>query len=261
MIELRPQQYAQVASLFEQIEHNAALIFSVIDCKNPGRIFVDDADQPRVALVYPTDTFYFLGGDGISTETGGAVVQTLFNTLIPAATEKELVLFVFSENWRANLNVLLADRGVIQISRKILPFNQERFGIHTGWRERIPTGFTLSQVTESMAEKDPALLPLVMEETGRFGTCLLKDGEIASICSAVAVGRGEVEIDISTQEAYQGQGLATLTACAFIEESLARNLKPVWSCWPFRTASYALAKKLGFDDRPDVPAFYWSENG
>jgi RimJ/RimL family protein N-acetyltransferase len=89
--------------------------------------------------------------------------------------------------------------------------------------------------------------------------CLLDGERLASECSAVFVGAGEAEIDILTAEAYRGRGLARLTACAFIDECLRRGLRPDWSCWPERAASWKLALKLGFDELPDVPALLWVE--
>jgi RimJ/RimL family protein N-acetyltransferase len=87
----------------------------------------------------------------------------------------------------------------------------------------------------------------------------MRGEEIVSACTAVSVGGGEAEIDIHTEAAYRRRGYGFLTACAFIEACLARDLTPSWACWPHRTASQALAQKLGFDPRPDVPAHYWDE--
>jgi RimJ/RimL family protein N-acetyltransferase len=41
---------------------------------------------------------------------------------------------------------------------------------------------------------------------------------------------------------------------------LDRYLEPHWACWPEREASIALAKKLGFEEAQDVPAYYWRED-
>ena len=111
-------------------------------------------------------------------------------------------------------------------------------------------------VDEQLVESHPDYRPLIDARTKRFGVCLMVGDEVASICCAVAVGGGEAEVDIFTEEKYRRRGYAQWAACAFIEECLARNLTPSWSCWPEREASYALAKKLGFEDRPDVPAHF-----
>jgi hypothetical protein len=38
-----------------------------------------------------------------------------------------------------------------------------------------------------------------------------------------------------------------------------KGLKPNRACWPEREASRALARKLGFEEKPDVPALLWFE--
>ena len=112
----------------------------------------------------------------------------------------------------------------------------------------------MRRVDEQLVETHTDYRPLIDAMTKRFGVCVMMGDEVASICRAVAVGGGEAEVDMYTAEKYRRRGYAQWAACAFIEECLARNLTPSWICWPEREASYALAKKLGLDDRPDVQA-------
>jgi RimJ/RimL family protein N-acetyltransferase len=56
-------------------------------------------------------------------------------------------------------------------------------------------------------------------------------------------------------EKYQHQGLATVTATAFIAGCLARGLRPNWECWWDNEPSVSLAKKLGFEPLNDHPVF------
>jgi len=69
------------------------------------------------------------------------------------------------------------------------------------------------------------------------------------------VGGGQAEISVDTNEEYRNRGLATITCAAFIEYSVSLGLIPNWSCWDFRTASIALAKKLGFIERTNDVVF------
>ena len=63
------------------------------------------------------------------------------------------------------------------------------------------------------------------------------------------------EIDIHTKEKYRRRGLAHYAASAFIEECLARGLRPNWECWWDNEPSVSLAKKLGFEPISDHPVF------
>lgn len=259
IIELSPQSYPIVTHLFAGIEHNAALVHAVIDGSSPGRIFADDSASPSCALIAMEGAFSYLGGTPVSEEDAQALVEYIFTDLLPNAQEKELVLFAFNSLARVRLEPLLAKRGVITIYRKIFAFNPQKFAALSGWRTQIHTGAALRLIDSEIASQYPQFQPLVDPSTRRFGVCLIENGRILSHCSAVAVGGGEAEVDIFTEEDCRGRGLAAITAAAFIEECQKRGLTPAWACWPYREDSYKLAKKLGFEERPDAPAFYWAE--
>ena len=49
MIELKPDQFYRVRSMFQEIDYSLSIL-AAIEGNNPGRIFVDDVDTPRTAL-------------------------------------------------------------------------------------------------------------------------------------------------------------------------------------------------------------------
>ena len=260
MIELTPNHFQNVAPLFAGIDHNVALVYGVIERNRPGQIFVDDPDAPASALVVSSVGYNYVGGRADQAEFNQALTPLLFDTVLPQMKEeeREIVLFAFSAAWRARLDALLRPYDAITVPRKLFAFDPKRFAAHAGWRAEIPAGFELREIDAAVAEQHPAYAPLVDPRTRRFGVALLHGDEVASACTAVSVGGGEAEIDIHTKEAYRRRGYAYLTACAFIEACLARDLTPSWACWPHRVTSQGLAKKLGFEPRPDVLAYYWA---
>lgn len=259
MLELASKSYVKVAPLFEGIDHNVPLVYSVIEGNSTGRIFVDCLDAPSAALVVTDVGYDYVGGRPDVEGFNVALGPLFFDSLLPERAEKELILFAFSEAWRDRLSALLALYGAIVIHRNVFRFDPARFAVHAGWRARIPEGLRIRAIDAALVEAYPEYQPIVLPGEKRFGVCLMRGDEILSRCMAVAVGGGEVEIDIETAEAHQGRGYGFLTACAFIDESLNRGLTPSWACWPYRTASRALAVKLGFEPLPDVPAHFWAE--
>jgi GNAT superfamily N-acetyltransferase len=258
MIELSANAIDRAMPLFVGIEHNVPLVFGVLEGHSSGRLFVDSQAAPTSALLVTDVGFMYVGGSSANEDFNRALAPLLFDELLPQMTEPELILFAFSQGWRDQLERLLRPYGAIVVPRKVFTFQPSAFAEHAGWREQIPEGFRLQAIDAALAERVPAYAPLVDPRTRRFGVCMLHGEEVASACTAVSVGGGEVEIDIQTAEPYRGRGLGYLTACAFIEASLARGLTPSWACWPHRVASQALAQKLGFEPRPDVPTYYWS---
>jgi len=259
MIELDASEFHKVTPIFRGIDHNIAVVHSVIEGNNPGRVFADNPLAPTSAFLFPEGTFLYVGGNENDSAFGQSLKNLIFDDILPHAAEKELILFSFSDAWRNRLDALLREKSVIRIHRKVFTFSPERFSVHKQWRDRIPDGFCMRQIDEQLAERQPAYRPIV-SSSKKFGFCLLREDQVVSDCVSIFVGKGEAEIDIHTHEKYRGRGLATLTASAFIEACLSRELRPNWACWPERRASWALAKKLGFEEKPDVPAHYWAEN-
>lgn len=244
MIELRPSQLAHAASLFTDIGHSIPIVFSVLEGTAAGRVFVDRLPQPRSAFVHVAGAFSYVVGDGADETFGRELVALVFDELLPSWEEQELVLFAFSDAWRAKLDQLLAPKGAIRIHRKTFAWDPNRAPEWRTWRSRMPAGYRMEST--ALAEGDP-----------RFGVRMLKSEEAVGECTSVFVGRGEAEIDIHTEESHRKLGLGTLTASAFLEECLSRGLRPNWTCWPEREGSIALAKKLGFVETADVPAHLW----
>jgi hypothetical protein len=260
MIELRQHAFEVVRPLFSGIEHSVALVHSVIEGNSRGRILVDRLESPSSAYLILEGAFHFVAGNPDDQEFKDGLVSFLFDDLLSGTGEPQLILFAFSDAWRQALDGLLNPYGAKRIARQMFSFHPARFEAHVGWRERLPHGVRVERIDQHLVEAHPEYLPLLDEASKRFGVCVTVEGKIASDCSAVAVGGGEAEVDIHTQGESRRQGHAMRAACAFIEECLARDLTPNWSCWPQREASCALALKLGFEAMPDVPAHFWTRD-
>jgi RimJ/RimL family protein N-acetyltransferase len=245
MIELKRSEFALAAPFFASIDHNVPIVFSVLEGTAAGRVFVDRAKQPRATFVAVSGAFSYVAGDETDDAFGRELVARIFDDLLPSQEDQELVLFAFTDAWRARLDQLLAPKGAIRIHRKAFSFDAAHAPDFRHWRSRVPAGCRMESI--GLVEGDP-----------RFGVRLLKGHEVVSECTAVFVGRGAAEIDIHTDENHRNLGLGTLTASAFLDECHARGLRPNWSCWPEREASIALAKKLGFVEGVDAPAHLWA---
>jgi GNAT superfamily N-acetyltransferase len=245
MIELKRSEFALAALLFAGVDHSVPIVFSVLEGPAAGRVFVDDPGRPRSAFVAVGGAFFYVAGDETDDAFGRELVTCIFDNLLPHQEEQELVVFAFTDAWRAKLDTLLAPKGAIRIHRKTFSFDAAHAPDFRSWRSRVPAGCRMESI--GLVEGDP-----------RFGVRLLKDDEVVGECTAVFVGRGEAEIDIHTDENHRNLGFGTLTASAFLEECFSRGLRPSWTCWPEREASIALAKKLGFVEGVDVPAHLWA---
>lgn len=259
MIEINASEYHKVIRLFQNIDHSIAIVFAVLEGNSPGRVFVDDLATPSSVFLFPEGTFFYINGDENNAAFCQSVSNLIFDEILPNAIEKEAVIFAFTTAWRNRLDLLLRTKGVITIHRKVFHFNPEKFADYRRKPANLPDGLTIQPIDSALAEKYPVYQPLIEPRSKRFGFCLLKGDEVISECSSIYVGGSEAEIDIHTKEEYQGRGYAQLVASAFITACLSKGVRPNWACWPERQASVALARKLGFEEQPDIPAHLWAE--
>ena len=261
LIELTGADMARARPLFEAAPPNAhSFLFSVLEGNHVGRIFVDRAEAPTAALANLMCEFNFLLGDAGNTSFAAAVQRLLLNELAPppAPWGQMLFLMPLSEVWHADILQRYSGYRIDDIHRKVFTFDADRFAArHRDWENRLPDGFTLRRYDHELAENAGGLAEfwsgLDNFLASGFGFAVMHGNEVASRCHTVLCGAGEAEISIETAEAYRRRGLATLSACAFIDHALERGMRPAWSCWFNNDASIALAEGLGFLPAADMP--------
>lgn len=257
MIELSSNEFKKIVSLIKNIEHNRALLYSVVESKNNGRVFVDDDINPKSAYIDGEFGFSFLVGNEHNDKFNNDITNFIFDDILVNTENKELVLFPCSKEWKTKLDKLLLNKEVKTIHRKIFKFNKSKYELFREKERCLPEGFHLKAINRKLVNQF-RINEEILESSSRFGFVVVNEKDNISECSAIAVGGGEAEIDIMTNEKYRNKGFATIVAIAFIDYCLENNLIPNWSCWPFRKESIALAKKLGFEEQEDMPVIYWS---
>ena len=260
MIELKSENYLNVLPLLKNIKQ-AVLPYAVCEGYNPGRIFVDDEQDPQTTMIWTPVGYYFLVlGQGQKLDE---VANLLTETFIPtskAIGETGFILIAEFDNWKEKTSALLNNRDVIEIFRRPFKFHTERF--NANWREKIPAGFDLKRVDESLAEQAHILgswKSLDDFMSHGIGYALMNGDKLASVCSSVFVSSTRVEIDVHTEEEYRRRGFASITASALIEECLRQGKQPNWECFWENEESTALALKLGFEQLADYPVCFWEE--
>jgi RimJ/RimL family protein N-acetyltransferase len=261
LFELTGAEIDRVLPLLEAAPANAhGFLFAVPEGHHAGRIFVDRAEAPTAAVAALKCEFKFMLGDA-GNRAFAAAVQHLFLTELapaPAPWGRMLFLMPLSEAWRADVRQRYGAYRIDNIHRKVFTFDADRFAArHSDWPTRQPDTFTLKRYDRELAESAEGLTEFWSGIdnflANGFGFALTQSDDVASRCHTVLRGAGEAEISIETAEPYRHQGLATLTACAFIDHAVRAGLTPGWSCWFNNDASIALATKLGFVPAADMP--------
>jgi hypothetical protein len=230
--------------LFGAYKNNIPVFQSVLDGNHEGAVYADHENAPSWAVLTTADCHTFVAGRPMKSET---LEDILFNRVLAAKEEKQLIVFTPSDEWHSLLEVVFLPRDGFIVPRKMFLFNHEEYGKAKNRQTKMPGNANM----------------VVSKE--RFNKSCLKDSWVArlmldNVCVSTAVsatGGGYAEMGIKTNPDYQGKGYATLTAMALIEKLLHESLTPCWSTWPEKEASQKVALKIGFIPQPDINAWVW----
>lgn len=255
IVNLAPENFSNVLALYRLSEFRFPLISAVIEGRQRGQVFVDqETTNPRAALVVSNFGFMFLFG--LTNPDFDASLDDVFKTG-QRIKPSYLLWYAPPAHWREKLSS-------VRVRERI------RF-VFRGDRNEYLNELTATEPGFELRKLDSELLPKTkkfsLDIDSRFwssaadvekhglGVCLVKDDEIVSLCYAAAVSDGLAEVDVVTDEAFRGLGLANIVSRAFIRECLVRDITPTWDCFAYNTGSLRLAAKLGFCELVRYP-FY-----
>jgi GNAT superfamily N-acetyltransferase len=267
--ELTADAYPTVVPLFEAgPPAYAALIMRAVAAGNaPGRVWGDDPQAPRSALVWDTGPCYDLVGAADNPAFNAAAGRLIHEQIAPNAAARGLThlkVRYTGPEWEAVIPILFPAT-LTRRERLLYTFAGARL---PDWAARVPPEFALVPVDAALLAQ-PGLRnrERVQEEIAscwtapaRFfrhglGMAALHADAIVGWCTGEYASGDAIGIGIETVAAYQGRGLGTLLAAAFVARCTARGLVPYWSCWASNGPSRAVAEKVGFVAASTYPAF------
>ncbi len=220
----------------------------------PGRVFVNQAQQPTAAFIWDEFRFCYLAGDHADTAFVSALADQLAHELYPAARishDPTLILDPDSPAWLDHLDQLVTTPQRVLAPRQMFTFNAGQFALRD-WASQVPANLRVERITGDLAhEIIRPLVGILWSSLDDFlahgvGFCVLEGDTVASACFAAFAANQRLEISIETHPDYRQQGLATVCGAAFISYCLDHDLEPVWECWDNNLPSIRLAAKLGF---------------
>jgi RimJ/RimL family protein N-acetyltransferase len=266
--ELPEAAYQTVVPLFEAAPPAYAqlVIRSVVAGNAPGRVWVDDAGQPRSVLVWDKGQCFDLAGTADNGAFNAAAAELIHTQIAPDLAARGLTLIKVryaTPEWEPVIPDLFPAT-LTRRERRLYTFAAAHL---PDWAERVPPGCALVPIDEALlARADLQNRERVWEEiaccwTARFfeqglGIAALHDTAIVGWCTGEYASGQQIGIGIETITTYQGRGLATLMAAAFVAHCQARDLVPYWDCWASNAPSRAVAEKAGFVLAREYPAFF-----
>lgn len=247
----------KVITLFNEVTYWSSAILGMIE-GNVGDIYVDDIEEPSVALLHNKIIQIICGNPKAE-----AITELL--KLIPKIA---VIQHPKDNNWIELLQSFFKDKLQYQNRTK---FSSQDLNLEQirSLKTPIPDGFTIVELSESIINRFDEHLTSQYEMfygsianfiSKGFGFCALDaKGEIASLAAcANPLYNNEFEIDISTNPNYRRMGLATITCAYLIEYSLLNGFIPHWDA--ANEISTNLALKLGYT-KPEYykAALVWTQ--
>lgn len=263
LIELREDEFRNILSVLRQPAgiHNV-FVYSVIDGKQKGKVFVNNRNMPTAGVVLNKGGCYFVFGDVSDNVFNNDLVEFLSN---PLNHTNFFDLYLSSDEWLTLLKREL-EGNVVQLNRSHYLLED----IPLKFREiQIPKEYQLRPIDKNLFNKyrdqiDNSYSHLWGSSDSylknAFGFCLLRDDDFVSVCNTFYIGGNYIAPDIITLNEYRNRGLATVVCAYFLKKSIELGLTPYWDCDDGNDASNRLAQTLGFRHVGNLPILWWHEN-
>lgn len=243
-----------ITALFDPTKPTMLRALNVLEGMVHGQILVDDPMHPRWAIV--RDTIYG------TLYLGGQFTADLLATLV--------------HHFRAEGGVGISCWPDDPINH-MLPPNPDYDGATLYLTDRA--GVVLAALQTEL----PALYTLVERDTHLFtqsfdyestlaafgsvdtvlrltlGVAVLHEGVVICEAATGAATHGQIEVGVTTAEAYRQRGFATIACARLIELCEQRGYATWWDCAKQNSASTQLARKLGYQTEREYRYTWWSK--
>lgn len=235
---------------------------AVVEGINPGRIFVDDVDQPSSGLVWlgNNDGFFFIG-DEENLAFNQDIHIFIDQFIKPEASKVGLTWFEAigdHAKWDGTIKKVFEQRKLMSWSQRIYRLSKAEY--RPSDEPVLEPGYEVVPITKSLFEnQDRAIHNIAFLNSKivefwstpeRFlqhgiGFCAVKNHEITSICfSGFAVGNVHC-VAIETLEAHRGKKLAQMLTHRFVNACFQKESIAYWDCMETNKPSIAVAEKVG----------------
>ncbi|OCA87932.1 acetyltransferase [Bacillus sp. FJAT-27225] len=231
---------------------------AVVSGINPGRIFVDNPDNPESGLIWlgNNDGFIFIGNEK-NDQFNSHLHSFLTDTIIPGARKAGLEWFEGMGNhpgWNQTIETVFENRKLgtwEQLVYKIDKLPETAISLPGGYKiEPINNALYNSDNIKNidfLHSKIRSFWPTPQQffKNG-LGYCIIHNNDIVSICFTGFVHENVHCVDIETAKTHRGKKLAQILAAIYAKECLERGGTAYWDCMKSNKPSVAVAEQTGF---------------
>lgn len=256
MITLPESEYIHIK---QELINAPSFVYAVLDHSISGAVYMDSMDKNYILIGTSSGIFYIMGDD--NNKSINEFLLELYQNKVNE--QARFTLFSASSKWDDTIKQIFEnnDLHISRYKRYALLFNQEKYDEQ---KVLLPKEYSVERTNEIDINQSLEFGSMYYEEywgsvsnflKNGFGYCIRHNGQIVSECISIFRSKQFAEIDIATNDAYRGKGLAYRNAQAFIDFCIAHQLTPGWDCDVTNKASILLGKKLGFEIAREYSVF------
>jgi RimJ/RimL family protein N-acetyltransferase len=269
--ELDSVHFEGVGPLFEVFDYSLS-IQAAIKGNNPGRIFVDDPQDPRTALALTVEG-YLLSGENENLDTLGALQRLLkekiFSGEVYVNGDWSMSLAVHPQTWEERLPELIPTHEIEKSQRYHYLCTKSSFD----WQDHLPGGYSVRRVDGALLDDPEIHFPDSLAEWMDFDAvwwtrenflskgisyAVLQGNEVAAWCTPDCVAGDRIDTGIITHPAHRNQGLGSIAVAATVEECFQQGFSAVgWHCNADNIGSWKTAEKVGFKRNREYTYYYY----
>lgn len=273
---LEKRNYNKLIGPLKRVTFNNFFARSVIEHCVPGKVYVDNSDNPKTYYVIHPYGMSLLFGDSHNKEFNDSFRDYSLN--LNKIREKNEWMQAFPNNWDAVLkelfkgcliksseNVEKKEYGIIELNTRInFKFNQNKYFDFK--KKHIVTNYIIIRTDKQIfKEMKGSVVPFYFWNSAEdfykngVGFSLFYDKKLASTAYSAFIHDNILELGIETTEEFRGRGFAQYTCSALIDYCIENDFEPIWACRLENYSSYKLALKLGFEPCAEIPYYRLSK--
>ena len=258
MVQLQENQFYKISHFLPQINCDVVYGYSIIEKRQKGRVFVDDAENPRSMILWHFCGFAFVAGYAENEDFNKCLMQLLSGKF--GESQRDFILFVNNRDW--NRILVETKRFNIQVAERLrFRFNNN---LLSKKKIAIPVGYHVEEMDENIINRlSGHIVPSYSWHTDEAflhngkGYCLMEGNNIASNAFSASIGNNSIDIGIETMHDYRMRGLAAPTAYVMVKYCLDNGFEPVWGCSATNIGSCRVAKSIGFEVVDSYPMYIY----
>lgn len=255
MIKIKEENYHKLSKLCSSKKDDTMLLWFLEGNSNCAA-WVDDMEQPEVAIIIIADFCYLLGEVKHRDEIKQILeTEAKHKYIAPCGTQWITYLNEYvsrklhnSKRYSLKHEPDVFDKNYLkQLIERVIPEYDIKLIDKEIYNDVLGINWAADGCCYYRSYQD-------FSERG-IGYVIYKEGQLVCIASSYITYKSTIDITIGTLEEYRRKGLAAACAASLILECLERGVYPAWSA--ANKASLALAEKLGYHLDKESDEFFF----